>query len=119
MESFNKVLSFFLGLVVVIVFIIVLSNRLNIKSKIIPLSNITVNKKLSPTPTPIIKKTISVQQTKKTEQIKFTQPSIVKQETKGGVVSINTIPETGPATPLLVFYSSSALLGFYLKKIKK
>jgi len=117
MESFNKVLSFVLGLVVVVVFVIVLSNRLNIKTKIIPLSNITVSKKI--TPTPVKKTTIKTQDTKKqTEQVEFTQPAAT-QETKGDLNNIKKIPETGSVTPLILIYSSSAILGFYLRRFKK
>lgn len=57
MENFNKVLSFVLGLVVVVVFVVVLSGRLNLNLK-----NALTGKKIStgkvsvtgtPTPTPI------------------------------------------------------------------
>ncbi len=51
MENFNKVLSFILGLVVVIVFVIVLSNRLKLGDTFLPFKN---NKaKITVTPTPI------------------------------------------------------------------
>ncbi len=45
MDSFNKVISFVLGLVVVLVFLAVITGKLNLKSKSAPTSNIT------PTPT--------------------------------------------------------------------
>ena len=83
MANFNKVLSFFLGLVVVVVFVIVLSNRLNISNKIIPFSNIKITKKVTPTP---VKKTSTITQktTKEPSEVKFTQPAVVNQQTKGG-----------------------------------
>ena len=73
MGNFNKVLSFILGLVVVIVFVIVLSKRLNLQSKFIPFGN-----KTSPTPTitKLSDKGLEkpTDKTKDTPEIKFTQP---------------------------------------------
>jgi len=50
MDSFNKVISFVLGLVVVLVFLAVITGRLNLKGKTSSSSN------LSPTPTIVQKK---------------------------------------------------------------
>jgi len=49
MDSFNKVISFVLGLVVVLVFFAVITGRINLKSKTSSVSNSTL------TPTPIQK----------------------------------------------------------------
>lgn len=48
MDSFNKVISFVLGLVVILVFLAVITGRLNLKSK--PPSTTTSKSILTPTP---------------------------------------------------------------------
>ena len=56
MDSFNKVLSFVLGLVVVVVFIAVASKRLNLNTKFLPFSSGAANKvTVIPTPSPVAK----------------------------------------------------------------
>lgn len=116
MDSFNKVLSFILGLVVVIVFIIVLSNRLNLGKKFLPFQTntptvTTMAKKVVPTPTirfytgqgGVIVPTTP--QTKGGQQVGQRQPGTVK-----------TIPSTGSPTEVLLLLNSVLALGFYLRK---
>jgi hypothetical protein len=121
MGSFNKVLSFILGLVVVIVFIIILSRRLNIGDNLLPFQSSktpTVTKaagqKTGVTPTPTvgfypgqggITKTTPQHQPKGGLQVDQNKTSTVK-----------TIPSTGSPTQLLLALSSTLLLGFYLRK---
>ena len=116
MVNFNKVLSFILGLVVVIVFVIVLSKRLNLQSKFIPFGN-------KPTPTP---KVNEVKELVKDEpEIKFSEPEEIKTEEvvvnnkNVDVENIQSIPETGPSTALLYAYSSLGALGIFLRRFKK
>ena len=110
MDSFNKVLSFILGLVVVVVFIIVLSNRLNFGKNFLPFQS--KNPKVTPTvkkPTP-------------TPTIRFYpgQGGAAPQtQSKGGqpqTAPVTTIPNTGSPTELLLVLNSTLLLGFYLRR---
>lgn len=115
MGNFNKVLSFILGLVVVIVFVIVLSKRLNLQSKFIPFGN-------NPTPTPKAKEVKEL--AKEEPEIKFTEPEEIKTQevvvnTTNTVQNIKSIPETGPSTSLLYMYSSLGALGIFLRRFKK
>jgi hypothetical protein len=114
MDNFNKVLSFILGLVVVVVFIIVLSSRLDLGKKFLPFQSGTPTPKVTPTakkPTP-------------TPTIGFYsgQGGAVgptKAQTKGGQVQIEkptSIPSTGSPTEALLILNSGLLLGFYLRK---
>jgi hypothetical protein len=117
MGNFNKVLSFILGLVVVIVFVIVLSKRLNFQSKFIPFGN-------NPTPTPTAVE-IAEKETEQTNEtvndkpeIRFSQPE--DQKTEVSVVNqVQSIPETGPSSALLLLYGSAGAVGILLRKIKK
>ncbi|MFH1827182.1 MAG: hypothetical protein ABH812_01960 [bacterium] len=119
MGNFNRVLSFILGLVVVIVFVIVLSRRFNLQSKFIPFGNNT-------TPTPKIEKTTkdtskeaSKESTKEELAIKFIQPEEQSSQLQQETQQIQSIPETGPSSLLLLAYGASGVFGFYLRKTKK
>ena len=120
MGNFNKVLSFILGLVVVIVFVIVLSKRLNLQSKFIPFGS-----KTSPTPTitKLSDKGLEkpTDKTKDTPEIKFTQPEEQEdtQETQEAVKQIQSIPETGPSEALLYLYTTIGTAGIFLRRFKK
>lgn len=120
MDSFNKVLSFVLGLVVVIVFIVVLSNRLKLGNKFLPfqqtIPTVTPTSKKKITPVPTLRfypgqggtsKVTPQPQTKVGQQANQYQPGKVK-----------TIPSTGSPTELLLALNSTLLLGFYLRKKK-
>lgn len=50
MGDFNKVLSFILGLIVVVVFFVVLSGRLNLSTKLLPGSQTKITPTVTPTP---------------------------------------------------------------------
>ncbi len=118
MDSFNKVLSFVLGLVIVIVFIVILSNRLNLGKKFLPFQTGAPTPKTTPrakrtTPTPSIyfysgqgeATTSTTSQTKGGQQATQTQPGKLK-----------TIPSTGSPTEALLLLGSTFLLGIYLRK---
>lgn len=103
MDNFNKVISFVLGLVVVVVFLAVISGRLNLKNKLASGKNPTV------TPTQATGEktnTVSVGSTKYQ-----TNTSPAKQP--------NTIPSTGAPLFLFPVAISSFLGGIYLKKSGK
>src|SRR3989344_676693 len=103
MGNFNKVLSFILGLVVVIVFVIVLSKRLNIQSKFIPFGN-------NQTPTPKAKEAKEIETKELVNNMVNTDDNATK--------NISSIPETGPSTSLLYMYSSLGALGIFLRRFK-
>ncbi|MEX1052678.1 MAG: hypothetical protein WEC80_02420 [Patescibacteria group bacterium] len=114
MGNFNKVLSFILGLVVVIVFVIVLSRRLNLQSKFIPFGN----NDATPTPTVVQIADEDTQDSKEKEiEVKFTEPE--EQKSEDVINQVQSIPETGPSSALLLLYGSLGATGFLLRKIKK
>jgi hypothetical protein len=111
MDSFNKVISFVLGLVVVIVFFAVVSGRLKIGN----FSPSFAKKTVSPTPTPI--STVTIDQEQKT---------VVKTQTKN-TTSYNSyqttqtkkIPATGLPTLFIPSLLASGFGGYFLKKTGK
>jgi hypothetical protein len=111
MDNFNKVLSFILGLVVVIVFFAVLTGRINLK-KNFPL----LNAKTSPTPqakitpTPVSAVTVSNSNAYSTQST----TSYNRYQTTNKTPS--TIPSTGSPTFFLPFFFSTLGAGIYLKK---
>ncbi len=127
MDGFNKVLSFILGLIVVLVFVIVLSNRLHWGNKFLPFqasntyqSPTPTSTKESPTPTLVFTNP-------QTNQTKGGTTTMQKQTTKGQTTgrsqanqktmqNIQTIPSTGSPTELLVLFGSLGALGVYLRK---
>lgn len=90
MDSLNKTVSFILGLVVVLVFLAIITGRLNIK-KITSKKTTTSTVKITPTPTPLVE---SNQQSK--------APS--------------SIPATGSPTILLPLLFSGLGAGFFLRR---
>jgi hypothetical protein len=140
MDSFNKVLSFILGLVVVVVILVVITNRFRSSKSLnfLPLSDrkITITptrapsglnsllpkKKVTATPTPtrLNGSTKNNGQTKGGIMPTVTPGTIARTNgttTKGGVPT--TIPKTGSPTLLLAIFSSSLFAGAYLKKRAK
>ena len=103
MDSFNKIISFVLGLVVVVVFLAVISGRLNLGSK-----------KASPTPTP----TPTVAGTSISKVTMSQTPINNYQNQHNAGKGVNTIPSTGPEL-LFPLVFSSFLSGLYLKKTGK
>ena len=111
MDNFNKIISFVLGLVVVIVFLIVIGGRFNLKERV---KDFGSQKKLSPTPTIII------------GQYSSPTPSAIKASGQGTTNTYTssqktptTIPTTGFPTLLLPALFSTLYLGIYLKKKNK
>jgi len=100
MDSFNKVISFVLGLVVVVVFLAIISGKINIGKKIIGLKTV-----LTPTPT-TTQKTPSAQ---KTTVPVATNNQYNKQAPKA-------IPATGLPTIVLPLLFSALSGGIYLRK---
>ena len=106
MDNANKIFSFVLGLVVVIVFLAVITGRLNLKQiRILPLSkNTTLTPMISPSPTP----ELSAMQ-----PVVNTNQKTSNTQTLG---SVKTIPNTGAPTLLLSLAISGLFGGIYLRK---
>jgi len=120
MDNFNKMFSFILGLIVVVVFLAVFTKRLNIgqniskltgkkttKTTITPTTSSPVSKgnikyKLTPQPTKTIKKTDY-------DESKTTANNYQKAK---------SIPATGSPTLLLLFAGANLVGGIYLRKKK-
>ena len=123
MDSFNKVISFVLGLVVVLVFFAVVTGKINLKSKTssVPDSKIVVSptpvkkntggffsflKKVSPTPTPTQKPLQSI-----------TVENIENNTYKN--TSPKSIPSAGLPTIFIPILFSGVAGGNFLRKIGK
>lgn len=112
MDQFNKAISFFLGLVVVVVFLAIATGKINLKGKTLPfLKGSTVA--ITPTPTLKTKSIFSLNQTS-SSQNKPTPTTSATYTTKqnsqyhkyeGTINTVTTIPSTGPEflLPLAIF----------------
>lgn len=114
MDNFNRVISFVLGLVVVIVFLVVLSGRINLRERL--LGQGQVKKVETQTPTPTIK----------TQQYISPSPASQKAVSKTNTTSYNvksktpnSIPATGTPTLLVPILLSGLSTGIYLLKKSK
>lgn len=117
MDSFNKVISFVLGLVVVVVFLAILSTKFNLNQKLLPLVG---GAKATPTPT----KTLTPSPTSLTIVTGFPTPTGMKPyQTNTTVINqtggATTIPKTGVETVFLPLVISAFAGGFLLKKTGK
>ncbi|MCX7881044.1 MAG: hypothetical protein N2482_00820 [Patescibacteria group bacterium] len=106
MENFNKIVSFILGLVVVVVFLAVISGKINLKKVAPGLAN-----KNTPTPTmeevtPTPKAISSVSVSNKNYQPYQTRPA-------------TSIPNTGSPTAILLTSLLGLPGGLFLKRVKK
>ncbi len=136
MDSFNKIISFILGLIVVVVLLVILTGRFNLREKFLPLkdtTNVTSKSgKTTPTPTPkggtavaeVIPTIVQVTpgQTGTYEYHSYSTPvsqlnATGSATTKGGV-PLAAIPKTGAETALIPFALSSLAAGIYLRRKK-
>jgi len=111
MDQFNKAISFFLGLIVVVVFLAVATGKINLKGKTLPfLKGSTVS--ITPTPSPKVVSTITYKAVG--TQNKPTPTTQQNSQYRGAT----SIPSTGPELlfPLIV---STFLGGSFLKKISQ
>ena len=136
MESFNKVLYFILGLVVVLVFIIVFTGRLNLGKNFRPLAG---NTTLTPTPKVQAKKgffsflggqsTVTPSPAARPSATPTPMPymmpesskgnvsqPIAQKTTKGAASNVQTIPATGSPVQILLFSIPALSAGLYLRK---
>ncbi|KKQ24526.1 MAG: hypothetical protein US40_C0003G0068 [Candidatus Roizmanbacteria bacterium GW2011_GWC2_37_13] len=112
MDSFNKVISFVLGLVVVLVFFAVVTGRLKLPGKFSsPFSKITIKPTASPTPTPI--STVKIDGQGGSVLGNNYKAELTKTPTKPG-----TIPATGIPTLFIPSLLAGAVGGLFLRKSK-
>lgn len=125
MEQFNKIISFVLGLAVVIIFLLVATGKINLKGKLPLLSGSSSSKTITPTPTP----------SKKTTALNPTYSSTGGTQTKGGLYlsptpsaayhsynspgNVNSIPSTGPELLLPMALAAFAGGSFLRRSGKK
>ncbi len=107
MDSFNKVISFILGLVVVIVFFAVVTGRVKIGKFNPPV----FSKRLTPTPTPTPISSINIPSTD--------QPQTTTKYNNYKTQNPKTIPATGLPTFFIPTLIGGALGGSFLKKAGK
>lgn len=106
MEGMNKLISLFLGLVVVIIFFGVITGRINLKNKLPKLSKTT-----TVTPTP---QTTTIKVTSESQQSNYYQkPTLIPARKYSQVTAI---PSTGSPTILLPLAFFSLIVGRKLRK---
>ncbi|QQG44375.1 MAG: hypothetical protein HYW86_00430 [Candidatus Roizmanbacteria bacterium] len=112
MDNFNKVISFVLGLVVVIVILVILAGRFNLKGKFLPLSEDTKKTNISLTPSPkLVAQKGTTQNSGKKEDPFF-------RSYKGDDVAVTSIPNTGISSLFLPLAASAFGAGIYLRRKK-
>lgn len=112
MDSFNKIVSFVLGLVVVIVFLAVITGRFNVKKSFQGFGQT----KVSPTPTVILARlpTVTPAPTNQVLVTNNTNTTNYKTNAKTPI----SIPATGSPTLMLPLLFSALSLGIYFKRKK-
>ena len=111
MEQFNKVISFVLGLVVVVIFLAVATGKINLKGTPF-LSKGATNIKITPSPTPKQNKFV-LNQTPTTKNVSSIKANNPDYHTYNGA-PVSSIPSTGPEL-LLPLAASSLIGGLFLK----
>ena len=114
MQGLNKAISFILGLVVVVVFIAIVSGRIQL-GKLIPTfsSGTKTASNITPTPSPV-STTPAMEQTG-TETHSY-QTTNEKQTAGTPGSNVKTIPNTGAPTLLIPFALSGMASGLFLRK---
>ena len=113
MDSLNKVISFILGLLVVVFLLAIIAGKIKIPGVQRPTISSTPNKTTTPSPT---KTTISVRPTLTTSSNHLYQSPTPQQK---GASKTTTIPSTGAPTILLPSLISALAAGMYLRNRKQ
>jgi len=108
MDNFNRIVSFVLGLIVVIVFLAIITGRFNIKNKV---KNLGGQTKISPTPTVVVGRYLSPTPVPKTALGQGSGDAY-----KPTAKSPTTIPATGSPSLFLPLVFSTFSLGIYLRR---
>jgi len=120
MDNFNKLFSFVLGLIVVVVFFAVLTGRINFKNKFVPLTSFNSSNKTTPTPTKsagnsnLNKKIVSSLEVEN----QSLASSYKNYSSPSGLNNLKSIPSTGSETFLLPLMFSGLIGGFSLRRKK-
>lgn len=112
MDSFNKVISFILGLVVVLVFVAVITGKINFKKGLPTLANVTPTVTPSPTKTPSSK--VSINPTMSAGSGSYTS-----YNNSGKTTTPSKIPSTGLPTLFIPSLLAAATGGSFLRKTGK
>lgn len=120
MDDLNKIISFILGLVVVVVLLVILASRFNLREKLLPLSGLN---KTTVTPTPkgqAKKTTVKTTPTPTSSITKGTPDYRPYQTSTSGKVdtTLSTIPKTGSPTMLVPLALLFLTGGVFLSKKK-
>jgi len=107
MEDFNKVISFVLGLIVVIVALVIIGRKYDLTKKLLPFST-TASVSVTPTPTGKVVSEVRVSSNQSSNQ---TRNYYQTQKP-------TSIPATGAPTFLLPLFGSSLLVGLKLRSKK-
>lgn len=110
MENINKLISLFLGLIVVVIFFAVISGRIDLKGKFFKLGKGST----TPTPTP---KTQPIKVTSEVDEgvHLYQKPTLTQAQKYSKTTSI---PATGAPTIFLPLAFSSFFGGVWLRKLK-
>lgn len=114
MDSFNKVISFVLGLVVVLVFFSVVTGKIKLPGK---LSSSFVKKTTTSTPTPVSTTTVS-DNSSETSQVSSLGNNY-KAQSVTTASKAKSIPATGISTFFIPSLLASGLSGVFLRKMGK
>ncbi len=110
MDNFNKVVSFVLGLVVVIVFFAVITGKLNL-GKFTP----SFAKKTTISPTPKTTSTVVIEENTSNN----TNTKTTTYKVNNYLTNTKSIPATGLPTFFIPSVFASGLAGFFLRKTGK
>lgn len=112
MEGLNKLVSLFLGLVVVILVFGLITGRINLKNRLTSIWQ-KQSTKITPTPTKTKEETtIKVSSETTTQMTNFYQKPTLTLAPK----YVSSIPQTGAPTVILPLALAGLFSGFYLKK---
>ncbi len=123
MNNMNKIISFILGLIVVVMLLLLITGRLGVFKKTNFLTISRGNTKTTPTPA---KTSDTVKATptprKLAQNVIMTATPLVPNKPAGGVQNkadeIKTIPNTGSSEGILILSAVMLLGGVYLRKQK-
>lgn len=104
MEDFNKVISFVLGLIVVVVALVFISRRYDFSKRLLPFSS-TAQVSVTPTPTGKVISEVTINSNTTTNRTYNYQGKVP-----------NSIPSTGSPTLLLPLFGSALFTGLKLRK---
>lgn len=109
MDGVNRIISFILGLIVVIVSIAVITGKLNLQNRIRPF--ITRQTTQKPTPT----KMASTSPTHKPTQTPTPIRTLLENVKPAGIKKPGVIPETGTPTAIIPLLLAILIGGFFVK----